>query len=92
MFGPVDPLLPGAACVGGGHHPRPGAGDLSWGQPRRNGESLALNIIRLGQLVLDNQGPPPGGGNSPRGIRGATLCLRRDASGPRDAPGGNLPA
>ena len=52
-LGTGDPLLPGAANVGGGPGPWPGAGDGGRSQPGRKGVSHAIAIIRLGQRLLD---------------------------------------
>ena len=47
-IGTGDPFFPGAACVGGGSHPQPGAGEIGWGLPGWNGASHALAILRPG--------------------------------------------
>ena len=43
-------------------------------------------------VQASRQGPPPSGGDSPRGLRGAVLRSRRAASGPRHTPWGCLPS
>ena len=45
VFGTGYPLLPVEACVGGGPHPWPGAGEIIRVQPGWNGASLALTIL-----------------------------------------------
>ena len=74
MLGPGGPLLPGAASVGGGPGPWPGAGDYGWTRTGRKGDFHALALIRLGQRLLNPamsiclpgrdacRGPPPGYG------------------------------
>ena len=54
VIGPGDPLLPGVACVGGIPYLRPGAGNIGRGWPGRNGDSLALIIIRPGRPILNH--------------------------------------
>ena len=71
-----DPLLPGAAGVGGGSGPRHGAGDSGRIQHRQKGAFHALAIIYPGRPLFDpmtsvcltgraaHRGPPPSGGDT----------------------------
>ena len=53
VFSTGDPLLPGAAGVGGGSCPWPVAGDIGQIRPILNGASNALAILRPGQHIFD---------------------------------------
>ena len=103
-LGPWEPLLTGAACIGIGPHPLPGAGELGRGRPGQNVASLPRTILCLGRPVLYHptyiflqakdacRGSPPSGRHSLKGLRGGELYPRRVSSGPHDAPRVNITA
>ena len=104
MIGPCNTLLPGAASVRSGPGPRLGESDIGRTKPGQKGASHALNLLCLGQRLIDpvfslrlpgknaHRGPPPGGGYPCRGLTSMSLCLRCATSRPRHSPWEDLSA
>ena len=104
MIGPCNTLLPGAASVRSGPGPRLGESDIGRTKPGQKGASHALNLLCLGQRLIDpvfslrlpgknaHRGPPPGGGYPSQGLHVMALRSRCSAIQSHHSPWGDLPA